>query len=220
MNIKAFLFDLNGTMIDDMPYHVDAWSSILNEDLKAGLDYNDVKKQMYGKNSEVLTRIFGEGKFTSEEMDELSIEKERRYQRVYRPHLALINGLDIFMERARQANIKMAIGSAAIPFNIDFVLDNLNIREYFSAIVSAEDVHISKPHPETYIKAAQQLDIDPQHCIVFEDAPKGVEAAERAGIDTVVLTTMHHAGEFQQYSNIRLFTPDYTDPRLLELLSK
>ncbi len=207
-------------MIDDMPYHVDAWSSILNEDLKAGLDYNDVKKQMYGKNSEVLTRIFGEGRFTSGEMDELSVEKERRYQRVYRPHLKLIEGLHSFMEKARQANIKMAIGSAAIPFNIDFVLDNLDIRKYFSAIVSAEDVIISKPDPETYIKAAQQLDIDPQHCIVFEDAPKGVEAAERAGMDAVVLTTMHHPDEFQHYSNIRFFTPDYTDSRLLELLNK
>ena len=71
----------------------------------------------------------------------------------------------------------MAIGSAAIPFNIDFILDQLDIRKYFKAIVSAEDVGISKPHPETFLKAARLINVDPSLCLVFEDAPKGVEAA-------------------------------------------
>ena len=214
MSYKAFLFDLNGTMIDDMEYHVTAWSSLLNEDLNAGLKYGEVKKQMYGKNSEVLTRIFGEGRFTWEEMEALSIEKEKRYQLSYKPHLTLIKGLHSFMDKARAQHIEMAIGSAAIPFNIDFVLDNLDLRDYFSVIVSAEDVNISKPHPETYLKAAELLELAPEDCLVFEDAPKGVEAAQRAGMNCVVLTTMHREDEFSQYGNIVLFTRDYTDARL------
>ncbi len=92
--------------------------------------------------------------------------------------------------------IPMAIGSAAIPFNIDFVLDNLQIGKYFSAIVSAEDVGISKPHPETFLKAADLLNVNPSDCLVFEDAPKGVEAANSAGMKSVVLTTMHNRNEF------------------------
>jgi beta-phosphoglucomutase-like phosphatase (HAD superfamily) len=63
MSIKAFLFDLNGTMVDDMEYHAKAWSDILNNDLKAGLTYNEVKAQMYGKNDELLVRVFGENYF-------------------------------------------------------------------------------------------------------------------------------------------------------------
>ena len=214
MEKEAFLFDLNGTMIDDMEYHVTAWSSLLNEDLGAGLKYEEVKKQMYGKNSEVLARIFGEGRFTWEEMEVLSIEKEKRYQLAYKPHLALIKGLHSFINKARAKHIEMAIGSAAIPFNIDFVLDNLDLRDYFSVIVSAEEVNISKPHPETYLKAAELLEIPPRNCLVFEDAPKGVEAAQRAGMDCMVLTTMHQEDEFSQYGNIVLFTKDYTDARL------
>jgi beta-phosphoglucomutase len=209
MKVKAFLFDLNGTMIDDMEYHAKAWSDILNNDLKAGLSYDEVKAQMYGKNDELLVRIFGENYFLPEQIKELSIEKERRYQRAYLPNLKLINGLQQFLEEAKQQGIKMAIGSAAIPFNIDFVLDNLGIRQYFSAIVSADDVAISKPDPETYIKCAGELGMSPTECIVFEDAPKGVEAAQNAGMNTVVLTTMHEIDEFEQYENVVAFIDDY-----------
>src|SRR5687767_10044915 len=175
---KAFLFDLNGTMIDDMQFHLKAWYHIMNDELGAHLSWEAVKKEMYGKNSEVLERVFGKGRFTLEEMNELSIEKEKRYQREYIDHLRLIPGLQPFLEKAHALKIPMAIGSAAIMFNIDFVLDNLNIRHFFSAIVSADDVQHSKPHPETYLKAARHLGIAPQNCLVFEDAPKGVEAAQ------------------------------------------
>ena len=207
---KAFLFDLNGTMIDDMQFHLKAWYHILNDDLGANLGWEETKSHMYGKNSELLIRIFGEERFTTEEMDRLSIEKEKRYQQEYKPHLQLIPGLQQFLEKAHALNIPMAIGSAAIMFNIDFVLDNLNIRQYFKTIVSADDVTISKPHPETYLKCAEALGVDPANCVVFEDAPKGVEAAKNAGMPSVVLTTMHEKEEFAAYNNIITYTKDYT----------
>lgn len=141
-------------MIDDMHYHTEAWYDILNNDLQANISWDDVKKEMYGKNSEVLTRVFGSERFTVDEMNELSIEKEKRYQKAFFPDLKLINGLDEFLKEAEAKKLKMAIASAAIPFNIDFVLDNLHIRKLFGAIVSAEDVTTSKPHPETFLKAA------------------------------------------------------------------
>lgn len=157
MKTKAFIFDLNGTMIDDMQYHAEAWYHILNNDLKAGLSWDEVKAEMYGKNDELLVRIFGDDHFTKEKIKELSIEKERRYQKAYLPNLSLIKGLHEFLEKASQQHVPMAIGSAAIPFNINFVLDNLKIRHYFKAIVSADDVTISKPNPETFTKCMELL---------------------------------------------------------------
>ena len=212
MNIraKAFLFDLNGTVIDDMPYHAEAWRNILNNDLVANFTKEEVKVQMYGKNEEVLTRFFGEGHFTMERMNELSTEKEKRYQEAYLPKLALIDGLKEFLEMAKAAGIKMAIGSAAIPYNIDFVLDNLHLREYFPVIVSAHDVTISKPHPETFLQCAAALNVDPKDCIVFEDTPKGVESALNAGMQTFVLTTTRPKEDFEQYNNVIGFGADYT----------
>lgn len=208
---KAFLFDLNGTIIDDMHYHTQAWHAIMNDELAANLPYEAVKKEMYGKNHEVLERVFGKDKFSLSEMERLSIIKEKRYQDGFRPHLALLPGLSDFLIQAKKADVLMAIGSAAIPFNIDFVLDGLNIRDYFSAIVSADDVKTSKPDPETFLQAAQLLGIAPEDCLVFEDAPKGVEAAQNAGMNCVVVLTTHSKAEFDDYPNIISFIADYND---------
>lgn len=212
MNItaKAFLFDLNGTIIDDMNYHTTAWQNILNNDLGANFTREEVKAQMYGKNEEVLTRFFGKDYFTMEQMNELSFEKEKRYQQAYLPKLSLIAGLKEFLESAKAAGIKMAIGSAAIPFNIDFVLSNLQLRDYFPIVVSADNVTTSKPHPETFLQGAAALGVAAKDCIVFEDAPKGVESALNAGMQTFVLTTTHPKEDFLQYSNVIGFGTDYT----------
>jgi len=213
--IKAFLFDLNGTMIDDMDFHIRAWHNILTQ-LGAQLSLAEVKKECYGKNDELLERIFP-GRFSETEMKNMSMAKETAYQLEFKPFLQLIRGLDDFLIKAEKNQVQMAIGSAAIRFNIDFVLDGLSIRHFFKSIVSAEDVIISKPDPETYLKCATALGIAPEQCIVFEDAPKGVEAAQNAGMKTVVLTTMHEPDEFVQYSNILAFVKDYTDPFLRQL---
>src|SRR6201991_4309111 len=161
---KAFIFDLNGTMIDDMEFHNIAWFNILNNELKAGLSRAEVNREMYGKNGEVLERIFGKGHFTEAEVDAISLKKETSYQQAFRPYLQLIAGLPEVLKKADEKGIKMAIGSAAIPFNIDFVLDNLGIRHYFPVVVSANDVAISKPNPETFIKAAAGLSVPAAEC--------------------------------------------------------
>jgi HAD superfamily hydrolase (TIGR01509 family) len=212
LNPTAFLFDLNGTMVDDMHYHIKAWHKILT-DLGANLTLQQMKEECYGKNDELLERIFP-GRFSMEEKLVMSIEKETTYQKVYRPDLALIKGLDAFLNSASANGIQMAIGSAAIQININFVIDGLNIRPFFKSIVSADDVVYSKPHPETYFKCSDQLKVDPQNCIVFEDAIKGVAAAQNAGMQTVVLTTMHAQEEFSEFNNILCFVKDYTDPQL------
>lgn len=214
---KAFLFDLNGTMIDDMKFHNHAWHDILTQDLGATISFEEVKKQMYGKNQDLLERVFGIGHFAQEQIDQISIEKERRYQAAYKSHLKLIDGLDDLFAEAKKAGILMAIGSAAIPFNINFILDNLHLSSYFDAVVSAEDVKNSKPDPETFLKGAQLLGVAAEDCIVFEDAPKGVEAAENAGMRCVVLTTMHTADEFSAYKNIIGFIADYNNPLIKTL---
>jgi len=220
VSAKAFLFDLNGTIIDDMHYHAEAWHTVINDELGAKLSWDEVRKQMYGKNSEVLARIFGEDRFSEEQAQELSLEKERFYQEAYRPHMKLIGGLHDFLEQAKAHDVKMAIASAAITDNVDFILDNLDIRHFFNAVVSADDVHTSKPDPETFLKAAEKLQTDAEDCIVFEDAPKGVEAAQNAGMKCVVITTAHPKEDFSQYDNVVAFIADYTEPFIKEFFQQ
>lgn len=205
---KAFLFDLNGTMIDDMEYHINAWYTLLNE-MGFPISYEDTKKECYGKNHELLERIFP-GKFSEEEKIAMSSTKEERYRAAYLPHLALLPGLAKFLEMAKSKGIKMAIGSASIQGNVDFVVEGLQLQPYLDAIVTADDVSISKPHPETFLQCAKQLNIAPADCLVFEDAPKGTMAALNAGMDCVVITSMHEQHEFDDVNVIR-FIKDYTE---------
>lgn len=213
---KAFLFDLNGTIIDDMSYHIQAWHRILNA-LGANITLEKTKEECYGKNHELLERIFP-GVFTEDEKDRMSIEKEKTYQQEFKPLLKFIDGFEPFLSKAHNQGIKTAIGSAAIQFNIDFVLDGLNIRHLVNTIVSADDVVNSKPHPETFLKCANALSVQPTDCLVFEDAPKGVEAAQNAGMDCLVITTMHGPEEFSTYKNIIGFINNYKDPQLTRYL--
>jgi beta-phosphoglucomutase len=217
---KAFLFDLNGTMIDDMAFHTEAWHRVLTGDLGATMTPDEVKLQMYGKNEELLVRVFGKDRFSDAEMKEISMRKELAYQEAFRPHLKLIDGLDQFLRDAADQNIPMAIGSAAILFNVDYILDNLAIRPYISAVVCADDVAVSKPDPETFLKCASKLGVDPENCIVFEDNPKGVESALRAGMNAVVLTTMHEEHEFDHLPNVLAVVENYNDPFIKALLKE
>ncbi len=196
-------------MINDMDYHINAWYKIVN-DLGAAITRQNMKKECYGKNEEVIERIFPD-RFSKTEKDRMSLKKEQQYQQEYQPHLRLIQGLEKFFIKAQTAGIKMAIGSAAIHYNIDFVLDGLNIRHYFNAIVGAEDVLQSKPHPSTFLQVADALQMDPRACVVFEDSVKGVEAALNAGMIAVAITTMHERKEFATYPNIVCFINNYSD---------
>lgn len=218
MASTAFIFDMNGTMINDMVFHEEAWHKILTEKLGAKLTREQTKEQMYGKNEELLQRVFGKDKFTLEQMHALSFEKEKMYQANYFPNLKLIDGLEDFLEKANQKNIPMAIGTAAIPFNVDFVLDNLHLRQYFKAIVTANDVPVSKPNPEVFLKCSTLINVAAANCIVFEDSPKGIEAAQNAGMKAVAITTYHKAEEFAHFKNLLFVIEDYTDSKLCDLL--
>lgn len=213
---NAFLFDLNGTMIDDMSYHIRAWHRIAN-DLGADISLERTRHECYGRNHDFLERVFP-GRFSDAEKDRLSYDKEKGYQAEFRPHLQLIEGLDAFLHAARDCGLGIAIGTGAIRFNVDFVLDELFLHPLIDAVVCAEDVTDSKPHPETFLKCAAALSVPPAHCLVFEDTPKGVEAALNAGMDCVVITTLHQPGDFPVDHRIVSFIRTYFDRSLMRLL--
>lgn len=214
---KNFLFDLNGTMVNDMDYHITAWHQVFNN-WGASISWEHMKEECYGKNEEIVERLFP-GRFSEEETKQMSLQKEEQYRQNYKPYLELLPGLYNFLLKAQEHEIGMAIGSAAIMSNIDFVLDNLNLRSCFSALVSADDVSMSKPDPETYLTCAKKLHAENVDCIVFEDSTKGVESALNAGMKCVALTTLHKADDFEAYNNVLLIIEDYTDKRLAALFN-
>ncbi|GHT69746.1 hypothetical protein FACS189452_10490 [Bacteroidia bacterium] len=125
-----------------------------------------------------------------EQVKELSYEKESVYRDLYRPHLQLSKGLQPIIEELYRRQVPMAVGSSADDENIDFVLDGLNIRRYFKAVVNSTQVTHGKPHPECFLKCAAALQRLPQRCVVFEDAVAGVQAALAAGAKAIAITSV------------------------------
>jgi beta-phosphoglucomutase len=214
---KGIIFDMNGTMIDDMSYHEVAWYDVIVNELKAPLTREQLKQELYGTADEMFHRVFGKSKYSAKEIDFITLRKEVRYREEFLPRLKLIEGLHSFLLKIQHSGISLAIGTAAPLANIDFVLDNLKIRHYFPVIVGPDDVHTSKPDPEVFLKAARLMNLPPEECLVFEDAPKGIEAAKRAGMEAVAVTSFHTAKELQN-NNVIKFINDYTDPYLNQLL--
>jgi beta-phosphoglucomutase len=213
----AFIFDMNGTMIDDMHYHEQAWYDVLVNQLKAPLTLEQVRHQIYGTSAEMFARVFGANAFAPEEIEAITKQKEKRYRKEFLPHLKLIDGLDSFLAQLKASNIPLAIGTAAPVLNIDFVLDNLNLRSYFPVVIGPHDVARSKPDPEVFLKAAGQLGIAPEYCIVFEDAPKGIEAAARAGMKAIGITSYHTTEELKN-ENVLFTISDYNHQALTSLI--
>ncbi len=193
--VKALLFDLNGTMIDDIAYHIQAWYNIIN-DMGKSFTYEQTKAECYGRNEELIERVFP-GQFSLAQRLELGGQKEAKYREEFLPHLKLIDGLEDFLRHSKAAGLHLAIGSAAIGPNIDYVVDHCDIRHYFDVIVGSEDVSNSKPDPEVFLKCASLLNVLPDQCIVFEDVPKGVEAAINAGMKSYVIKTTHDEEDFE-----------------------
>jgi beta-phosphoglucomutase len=205
---KAILFDMDGTIINNMAYHLKAWERMV-EELGGTLRGPALLAELYGSNRGVVDRIFGQGQFSDEKVQWIGDTKEAYYRELYRPHIRLIEGLPAFLAHCHSLGIPMALGTASNMPNIDLTLDTLGIRHYFGAVVSADDVSQGKPHPETYLKAAAQLGQSPADCLVFEDVPKGVQAAANAGMQAVVITTTHQPHEFEGFGNILRFIADY-----------
>lgn len=214
---KAFLFDLDGTLIDTMHWHFITWQVVV-EELGSELKGDALMKELYGNGAELMHRLVPHKTFTEEEARRIVDDKEARYRNLYGQNITVLEGAREFLEEAQQHQIPMGIGTASNQANIDFALDFLDLRKYLNAIVGADDVEFSKPHPETWLKLAEALNTDPAHCIVFEDAPKGVEAAQKAGMKAVAITGHYSANDFNGYENILQIVPSLSALKMSELL--
>lgn len=206
--MKGIIFDLDGTMVDNMMVHHRAWQKKLAS-LGLDLDLETVRREIHGVNEEIIARIFGD-RFSPEERRRISAEKELEYRTIFRSSLQLVNGLPQLLEAFSEAGIPMAVGTAAPIENVDFVLDGLGIRHYFRAVLHAGHVSRGKPDPEIFRKAVDAMGVKPEECLVFEDSPAGAETALRLGSKAIIVTTTHQREEFRDFSNVVGFIKDYS----------
>lgn len=214
---KALLFDLDGTLIDSMPHHHDAW---VQWHARRGLsiDADAFFAATAGRsNAEILADMLPDASVA--EHVQMADEKETLYRELATPTLALIPGAAEFVSAAREAGFKLAVCTASTPQNMALAFERHGIDAWVQTIVSPADGLRGKPHPDIFLEAARRLGVAPHDCIVFEDAPLGIEAARRAGMRAVALTTTMPAEAFADFDNVLATAPDFRTLNL-SLLTK
>ncbi|AVR96718.1 HAD family hydrolase [Pseudoduganella armeniaca] len=207
---RAFIFDMDGTIVDNMAFHTKSWLAFFERRGRA-IDADEFFRATAGRQGHEIMRTYLGADLTLEQTAELDAEKEELYRELYAPHLEAVAGFEQFVATAQEADVRLAVATAAPPANIVFTLDGLDLRRHFDAVVGAADVARGKPNPDVFLLAAERCGVPPEHCIVFEDAPLGVEAARRAGMRAVVLTTTLPADAFAEFDNVICVARDFTD---------
>ena len=201
------IFDMDGTLIDNTPYHYQSWVVLLKKYDKGPL----TKEKYYTDISGVpvldtIRQLFG-ADHDEAGLKALRDEKEDIYRKLYAPHVVAINGLENFLAGLKKAGIKMAMATSATVQDVDFIMDHIPIRGDFDTIVNSTMVNKPKPNPDIFLKAAEKLEANPENCIVFEDSLAGIKAGNAAGMKVVAITTGHPASTLHP---VNLVIDDYT----------
>jgi beta-phosphoglucomutase family hydrolase len=210
MTKRAFIFDMDGTIVDNMAFHTKSWIAFF-ERRGMDVDPDEFFLATAGRQGVEIMRNYMGADLSDHDNIALNAEKEAVYRELYEPHLKVVDGFDALIAKAGTQAVSLAVATSAPDENIVFTLDGLDLRRHFHAVVGATDVKRGKPEPDVFLMAAERCGVAPEHCIVFEDAPLGVEAARRAGMRAVVLTTTLPAEAFAQYDNVIHIARDFSE---------
>jgi HAD superfamily hydrolase (TIGR01509 family) len=199
---------MDGTLIDNTPYHYKSWQMLYKKYGKGDLSKETYYTRISGVPVlETIRRVFGDGR-SEDELKALLNEKETYYRGIYAPHVKPISGLENFLAALKNAGVKIAMGTSATQEDIDFILNRIPIRDDFDAIINSTMVTKPKPDPQVYLGAAEKISMPPAVCVVFEDSLAGIKSAHAAGMKVVGITTGHTAAELQP---VDLVIADYTE---------
>lgn len=208
MRPGALIFDMDGTVVDNMAFHNQTWIELL-----AGhgvhTEVGAFFRATAGMTNPTIFRHYFGDQLSEIEISELSAEKESIYRDRYRLHVQPMPGLIELLTTAKAHGVPTGLATSAPQDNIDFILDGAGLGLLFDCVVGAHDVTRSKPDPEIYLVAAKKLGVSPEACIAFEDAPMGIESAVRAGMHVVVITTVLSAEEARELNGVKETAPDF-----------
>ncbi len=190
---RAFLWDMDGVITDSSEPHYQSWREAF-----AARGVNYTKEQFtsfFGMRDDLIIRRLL-GPVPDDEVRAIEDQKEQRYRELVKGKARVFPGVVPLLTAMKKNNFKTALGTSAPMANVEAVIPELGLVRFFDAIVSGQDVSEGKPSPEIYLLAAERLGARPSQCVVFEDSPHGVEAAKRAGMKCVAVTSSHPSCEF------------------------
>ncbi len=205
------IFDMDGVLVDSGEPHHRSWQMLAE---KHGQQVSEERfRQSFGKRSADIIRSIWGDEVSDAEVRAYDAEKEALYREIIRGNVPLMPGCREVLAALKAAGYMLAVGTSGPPENLELVLADGAIGEFFTATVHGFDIAHGKPAPDCFLLAAQRIDVAPERCVVIEDAPVGVEAARAAGMQAVGLTGTHPgaplraAGATRIIEDLRSLTP-------------
>ncbi|MBU6503285.1 MAG: HAD family phosphatase [Burkholderiales bacterium] len=192
--VEALIFDMDGTMIHSMPWHAKSWLVFArNHGLQ--IDVSDLLARTSGRTGAECMRMLLGQNLSDAACETLVHEKEAIYRDLFTDNFAEVAGFNAFATAAAARGFKIAVGTAGDRHNIEFAMSRLKMDPLPLAIVGGDEGFTGKPTPAIFLEAARRIGADPARCIVFEDAPLGIEAARRGGMRAVAVCSTHTPAE-------------------------
>jgi beta-phosphoglucomutase family hydrolase len=194
-HLEAVLWDLDGVIADTAEYHYRAWQTIFKE---RGVDFSRKDFMRYfGRRHDTIIRFVLGDSLPPAELQAITEKKQALYRRLVSQDIIPLPGAIELIKSLNAHGIKTAIGSSAVPENIEVILGGLGIKDCFQAIAYGTEVAEGKPSPLIFQLAAKKLGVKPADCVVIEDAIAGVAAAKRAGMKCIAVTNSHPGDTLQ-----------------------
>ena len=197
MNSIGAIFDWDGVVVDSSRLHVLSWQKLAEEEGKS-LPADLPIGSLGVKTEAVISDLLGWTRDPAR-VREITLHKEELFRRLAgEVGIESTPGVLDFLRALRRAGIACAVGSSAPRLNVEAGMEILDAQGLFAAIVSGDDVTRGKPAPDIFLKAAERLGRTPDECVVFEDAPAGVDAARAAGMRVIGVLTTHDPHQLQK----------------------
>lgn len=188
----AAIFDWDGVVVDSSGYHRRSWERLARQEGR-GLPEGYFEESFGMRNEAIIPDVLGWSREAGQ-VRRLSARKEELYRRIIAEEgIRPLPGAQDLLEGLRRRGVPRAVGSSTERANINCALSAMGMEGRFETIVAGEDVRRGKPHPEVFTRAAALLGARPERCVVFEDAPVGIEAAGAAGMKVIGVATTHPA---------------------------
>lgn len=194
---RAVIFDIDGTIVDNMHLHAEAFAVFAERHGLPALTREDRARLDGRRNSEIFPILF-KREVGRDEWQAYEREKEGLYRELSKGRLLPMKGLHALIELLGQEGIPIALATSAPQLNVEHTLAELGLADAFPIIVRGDEVARGKPAPDVFIEAARRLGVAAADCLVFEDAPMGIEAAHAAGMRVVALTTSFQPAHLEQ----------------------
>jgi beta-phosphoglucomutase len=214
MRARGVVFDLDGTLVDNMALHAEAFAEFMTRRGLPPLDDSQRARLDGKRNTDIFPDLLGRD-LPRDELRAVSDEKESLYRALSRGRLAPLAGLDRFLAILAASAIPVAVATSGPAENVRHTLAELGLAERVTVIVRGDQVPRGKPHPDIFLAAAERIGVPPGECLAFEDSPMGVASAKAAGMVCVALSTSFSDEAFRAAGA----TPDHVVPDFDTFLS-